>query len=259
MKQTFKSFLLLAFGLGAMTFSSCSDESGDDPDPIEVITCQLIGVGEVADGESYNTTFTYDADGNLTKRSDPDGDMTFTYVDGKITTIGFDGEVATVTYDGNSLPYRMELTEDGETFYFIMKSENGRYVTIEDHYVVDGEDELQGVTNITYDASGNVSSVKTEEYDWDSEKFTEVGSVTKLSFDDKKNPYITSPALMVYELLDGDEANLSVNNPVTYTYNYGSETDVSNSYTYNDEGYPTKRDETGFSSPATYNFAYNCK
>ena len=136
MKKSLKTLTLFALGLGVITFSSCSDESGDDPDPVEVITCQLTGIGEVADGESYNTTFTYDADGNLTKRSDPDGDMTFTYVDGKITTIGFDGEIATVTYDGNTLPYRMELTEDGETFYFIMKSENGRYVTIEDHYVI---------------------------------------------------------------------------------------------------------------------------
>ena len=60
------------------------------------------------------------------------------------------------------------------------------------------------------------------------------------------------------ELKEGNEANLSQNNVVNYTYNYGTARDISNSYTYNNDDYPTQRLESGFSSPTTFNFSYNC-
>ena len=241
--------------------ASCSENPDETPDPADTQkSCRVTGIGEVSDGDAYNTSYTYDNAGNLITRTDPDGAINFTYdADNKLTGLSFGVASAAITYDGNTLPYRIDFAEDGEEFYYILKSENGRYVAFESHYIEEGESILEDVTNITYDASGNVTSVESLEYDQDTDEFTTFGTVKNITHDDQKNPYTTSVALMIYELLDGDEANLSANNVVNYTYDYGIETDVSNSYIYNEEDYPTKRDESGFSSPTTYNFSYSCE
>jgi len=244
---------------GLFFFAGCSDDSSNEPNPEPTEkTCQLTGIGEVSDGDAYNTTYTYDAAGNLITRTDPDGTISFTYENNLLTALSFGDDTVIVSYNGNSLPYRLDFNEDGETYFYILRSENNRYITFENHFEENGESMLIDVTNITYDANGNVTSVVSEDYDPEMDMLFEVGSVQNITHDNQRNPYIKSPALMIYELLDGNEANLSVNNVVNYTYNYGSERDVSNSYTYNEEGYPTQREETGFSSPTYFNFSYSC-
>ncbi|PCJ64179.1 MAG: hypothetical protein COA58_14455 [Bacteroidetes bacterium] len=258
MNKLAKLLLLFVFGASIFTLQSCSEETSD-PEPTKTISCQLTGIGETSDGSSYNSTFTYNTDGLLTQRQDPDGATDFIYKDGKLTSLTFDESVGVITYDGNDLPYKIEFEEDGEKFYFILKSKNGRYVTLESHEVSNGNDVIVDVTNITYNSDGNVTKVINQEYDADKDVFNLSYSITNITTDNKKNPYLLSPSLLIFELLGGDEANLGINNVVTATYNYGSFVDVSNSYIYNDQDYPTKRDEIGFSSPTIFNFAYDCK
>lgn len=245
---------------GLLLATGCSEETTNDPDPVDVAkTCQLTGIGEVSDGESYNVTLTYDANDNLISALEDGTTTRFMYEDSKLTSLDLDGTIAKVSYEDNDLPYRVDLKEDDLEFYFIMKSENGRYVRLETFVKDEEESLLQGVTNLSYNASGNIISVESLEYDFETEELEVYGTVTNITHDDKKNPYTISPARMVMELLGGNEANLGANNPINYTASYETEVDISNSYTYNEDGYPTKREESGYSSPTVYNFSYTCK
>jgi hypothetical protein len=245
---------VLAFGT-----TSCTEDDTNDPIVEEAVNCQLQSISEISDNEPWNASFTYDANGNVLTRTDDDGTATFTYSGNEIKTIEFDGTLISITYNGGSLPSRLEATEDGETYFFVLESSNNKFTKMETHYLLGSTDILLDVTNITYTADENVQEVTNEEFDLETNSFTESYSIKNISTDDKKNPYATSAAIMIYELLDGNEANLGANNVATATYTFGeTTTSVSNTYEYNENDYPTKRVETGFSSPSTYNFTYKC-
>lgn len=253
--------LFLSMSIFALGIFGCSEEPTRTSNPTSSTTkntCQLTSIGEVSDNSAYNTTYTYDNTGNLISIESPDGLTAFTYVNSKLTAITIDDVTCVVSYEGYSLPYRLEFEEDGETYFFILESENNRYTTFKSYYVENVESILEDVTELTYNANGNVIGVTTKFYDAETDELVEFGSIKNISHDNKKNPYLTSPALMIMEYIEGNEANLSQNNVVNYTYNYGTARDISNSYTYNNDDYPTQRLESGFSSPTTFNFSYNC-
>lgn len=260
--QIHNKFLSMLALAGLFLAAGCSDDTENDPDPTPTEpTCQLTSISEVEDQDVWNVTLTYDAAGNLTKREDPDGALTFTYIDGKISTMSFGEVTGEFSYNGGTWPNRFEYEEDGDSYFMIMRYSGEQIASVEYHYLEEGEDILESVTEITYNAAGNPTRIEYKNYDRETETFEVSTTIDGITTDDKKNPYAGNFALAFYEAIDGDEANLGVNNPVTARYNYGfgDPTDVVNTYEYNDEGYPTKRVQTGFSDITTYNLGYNCK
>ena len=250
--------LLVAVALGV---SSCTEDDTNEPEPTIVpeVNCQLQSVSEIDDNEVWNVAYTYDANGNVLTVTDEDGSLAFEYSGNEITSIKYDDADIAVSYSGGTLPSKLKFVEDEETISLELESSNGRFTKMETYITIDGQDVLSEKTTVAYTTDGNVIEVVSEEYDFETETLTETSRTDNISTDNKKNPYTTSTAIMLLQLLDGDDANLGVNNLVTATYTFdGTSTSVSNSFEYNENDYPTKRVETGFSSPTTYNFTYKC-
>ncbi len=243
------------------TLSACTEENGEDTTPTPVApTCTVNSISQLNDGSPWNVTLTYNTQGALTKLVDPDGTISFNYENGKLKSMGYDGVlIGEFSYGSGPYPNKFTVSEDGYTFYMELTYEGDNIVRINYHDVTDGVDLLESYTILEYNSAGNVTSVSNNYYDEDTKSYYE-STTTGITTDNKKNPYATNFTLKFYELLDGDEINVGTNNPVTARYNYnGTGIDVINTYTYNEEGYPTKRVETGFSSETTYNYNYNCK
>jgi RHS repeat-associated protein len=119
----------------------------------------------VTDPESGTMSYTYEDDGQLASRTDENGNATaFTYdADGNLLTTTFaDGSVTATTYDdqGNTTVIAEAQGTDVERQVHRTYDALNRVLTVE----VTGADgaQIDGTTQYTYDAAGNLSSVTDE-------------------------------------------------------------------------------------------------
>jgi hypothetical protein len=179
--------------------------------------------------DGTTTDFLYDSD-NEVVTSIEDGDTTtYKYSGGRLSSV-YDGNVeATFIYASGDVPERINIKEDGvDAGFFILEGSNGNITKLE---VYDETGEVTQVTNVTYDANGNVLTVLAQ--GWDEEQMKLVIQVTDILTDGKKNPYSTSIALIYANLesplvfgksniLSGNADFMGQNVPITSTHIYNS-------------------------------------
>jgi len=271
MRNSFKTMLILALGAGMASLSSCSEDEGNDTDPMvpEAIVCYPTTVTETSDGETITTTYEYNAENQLTTSSYVDGSFTSTttyaYTAGNLTTATTGTEISTFVYaDGGTYPTRINTSEDGEPSYFsVITTTDGNVTKIENSYYDENDNAiLEDVTTLTYE-NGMLTGAKTEAYDPDTETFETELELRDIVLDGKKAPFNQNfafafeqefnPVILVAQNvlsanligeLEGEEIKL----PYTGTY------------TYNDNNYPVTSTQSisGFFN-TDFTYEYNCK
>lgn len=263
MKLSFKLIALLAIGAGLLTLQSCSDESGDDTDPTPVETsCYLTSSSEVSQGSNWPTTYTYDASNNLASVTNDDITLNYSYTNGTLSGMTTnDGAVVSVDYKGGDFPSTLEITYDGEKSTIEITRNGDKIVTVEYYYEEDGVSELEYKTELSYNSDGTINSVSELEYDPDTKTFETYSTIKNITSDDKENPYITSLGMIIYTVINEDYENLGKGNVLTAQYDYylNDPSQITNSYTYNNDGFPVTKQQTGFSDVTDYTFSYDCK
>jgi len=250
---------------GLFFFAGCSDDSSNEPnpDPVETIPqCYLKSSNEISQGSDYLLTYTYDASNNITSVSEDGFTYDLKYTDGKVTEItSEDGDLITIEYENGIIPSKINYLFEGETAYSRFEISNN-HITKDEYYLVeDGEAVLTYVSSIQYKTDGTLNSITEQEYDADTDKYTTISTVKNIVSDDKINPYTTSNALIIISLLDDDFDRLGKGNILSAEYDYmiNSASNIVNSYTYNNEGYPLSKNQKGFSDEADFTFTYDCK
>ena len=262
MKLTNKILSMLAIA-GLFFFAGCSDDSGNDPDPAETTTqCYLKSTNEISQGSDYLSTYTYDASNNIIAASADGFTYDLKYTAGKVTEItSEDGDLITIEYENGMLPSKINYLFEGDTAYSRFEISNDN-ITKDEYYVVtDGESVLAYVSFIQYNTDGTLSTITEQEYDADTDKLTTVSTVKNIVSDDKINHYTTSNALIIISLLDDDFDRLGKSNILSAEYDYmiNPASNIVNSYTYNNEGYPLSKNQKGFSDETDFTFTYDCK
>ena len=263
MKLLFKLTIILALGAGIVTLSSCGDGNTDDPVPTETTpTCKLTSTNEVSQGSGFATIYTYDASGSLTSYSSDGFTVNFTYIDGRVNTMSTTDVLATAKYDDNgNIPERITMVLEGDTSFIRFEYTGDQITTIEDHFIEDGISELAYISFISYNSDGTLNSITEQEYDADSETTETLSTIKNITSDDKINPYISSQALILISLLEENYDKLGKGNVLTAEYDYmiNEPSNITNTYTYNNEGYPISANQKGFSDETNFTFTYDCK
>jgi len=252
MKKTFNLLMLLALGAGVFTLNSCSEEPTDDPTPAASPTCYMTQSTEDGDITSY----TYNSDNDIVV-SVYDGDTTkYEYSGGRLS-LAYDGyEEATFIYTSGNIPSRVNLKEDGvNSGYIIIESTNSNITKIEEH---DADDQIQTVTFTTYDASGNLTTMKVDEWDEETSEFYTLASISNIKTDTKKNPYTTSMALVYANM--GSPFIYGQTNMISGDFTlFGQSVPVTGTHTYNGNNYPTASTLDAAGEKTEFTYMYDCK
>lgn len=268
MKKTFNLLMIAALGCGVLTFSSCSDESGDDPTPGTTETstkCYMTQEQIIDDVETETINYTYDSDDNviLAVSSYPgeEGDSTsFTYSGGKLAS-AYDGYTkSTFMYEGTStIPNRIDIEEGGVDAGYILLTVVGNNITkVENHYFYESDDVIEDETTVEYDASGNITSAIVKEYNEDTkmlEPFMELSNVVN---DGKKNP--RSESFAFFYMNSDNPTSFGTSNVTSASLTVsGIPTTMTASMTYNEHDYPTEMTATVLGFSNQFKMTYNCK
>ncbi len=270
MRNSFKTMLILALGAGMATLSSCTEDEGNDPDPVApVIVCYPTTITTVDDEDDTETTkYEYNDENQLIKSTyafDGGQDITtFTYTDGKLATATSGDEVSTFIYDaGSDIPSRINITNDGEDVGFTVITSTGANITkVENSYYQDNEAILSDVTTLTY-TGGQLTGAKTENYDADSETFTTEVELSDFVFDGKKSPYNGNFAFAFeqdFNPLTLVPSNIVSANLVAELEGQEIKLPYTGTYTYNENEYPvTSTQEISGFFGTDFTFEYDCK
>jgi hypothetical protein len=246
--------LIVAFVVSAFIFTSCKKSGGNEvPDPpvnTDPIRVEKTIYTNLINGELRidTLTFTYDAVGRVTSRTNVKGSYReeYTFTGDKLTSLKIVGDNG--TGEGLNEAY---YSSDGDTIILDLKA-NGPVDTIRLTYIFKDNLQTDFWTYLhTSDPGCNCSvehQLQKEKWYFNSQDNfvnlttqtlldpNEVHRLTITSWDDKKNPKHGQPKINALTLsLNVPLESYSANNPRTYTDLQGShEIEM----TYNSEGYP---------------------
>lgn len=253
MKKHLKLMAMLTLGAPAIFIQSCK-EVEEEPivkaDPV----CYMLTSN--ADGET--TTYSYNATNQVITANANGNNTTFTYTDGKLASANDGYTTSTFVYDANSsVPTRVNLTEDGASAgYIVMEYDNNKLITkVETH---DETGQITTVNSITYDAAGNMTGMKADEWNADIEEFETWVTFTDITTDGKKNPFQTSLALIYANIEDPvifGKTNITGGNLSVF----GQAIPFTASSTYNENNYATSTTINIFGETTVYEYTFNCK
>jgi hypothetical protein len=205
-----------------------------------------VNTKSVYSGGSFedNTTITYDSKGNITETNSSDGTRTvFTYTNNQVTKVE--------DFDGTTLSDRTDYEySNGQIVKAQYYDETNPGTFVKDDYDV-----------FEYANTTSKNPIKIKSF---SKTGTTPSYTVEYQYDDKKNPYSASAAILNLLSL---YAEASENNITKATFTSASSPNVqTNTYTYeyNTEGYPTKstRVATNTGQPSTSTstttYTYNC-
>ena len=266
MKKTFKLLLQVTLGSSVFYLSSCSDESGNDPEPETAeITCYITEEKQLSDGDLTTIAYTYNSDNQVISSTETeDGESytnTYEYSGGRLSLVAGDNSEATFIYPAASnLPERINISEDGIASEFIIIEADGTSITkVENHEYDDNNDAvLVDVTNFTYAADGSLMSSTTQEYDSETEEFTTTINIQNIVMDGKKNPYNGNVAYMFsneFNPIAIASSNIVSGSLVTPAGNFP----YTSVYEYNENDYPTKATVSVLGFVTVADFIFDCK
>lgn len=270
MNYSFKTMLVLALGVGMVTFSSCTgdDDGGTVPAGKTALQCYPTKITEVSAEESVVTSYEYNTEKQLIKATAvEDGDTyvtTYDYTDGKLTSSTSDVVVSTFLYENASdYPTRINVADDGEPVYFtVITSANGNVTKVENSFYNDmGNAVLRDITTLVY-TNGVLSSVVTENYNAENDSFSTELEVTDFVFDGKKNPYNSSVAFAFEDEFNPTaviKQNIVAANIVVKVNGQEIKMPYTTVYLYNDNEFPLTRKQSVFGMITDYTYEYNCK
>jgi YD repeat-containing protein len=258
MKKT-NLFLLLTLISGSIIFSSCNDDTDDDPGVNNA--CKIMSSSD-DDGETI--AYTYDGD-DLVKMVETDSFGSFTtnflYEGGKLVKVEEGGStIYEVIYNGSNIS-RVNIRDftDNELYEYILYTFTNGVVSKMDLYEIDEDTQKDSITesyDITFNGD-NLSKVDILELDDDGNLIAS-GSINVTGFDDKINPFYMFPTMASS---DYDDFSFFSKNNITsasLVTPFGT-LPFSMTYEYNAEGYPTKMVASALGETTTTTMTYDCK
>ncbi len=257
MKKYFKLLFLMVLGASLLTLNACKEETTDDPTPTPTINCYLTSFND--DGDLY--TYTLDDDNTVLSVTNDGSTTNFTYDnDGRLTNAtdaDFDG---VFVYSGaNTLPDRININAQGQTFaYLKVTHSNGNITEVESHLIDQQLGDIAFTRNSYTYNGGDVVSTVVEEFDLQTQQFTEAGRVENITNDGKENPLKRSLAyfFMHFENPNAVGASNITGGDVTVDGNTGT---LTIEYDYNENGYPTSALQVADGDSLTMTYGYDCK
>ncbi|MFC4230282.1 hypothetical protein ACFOW1_00160 [Parasediminibacterium paludis] len=169
---------------------------------------------------------------------------------------GYDTTITKVHYPTNSNNFDYTVSNafisglyltDSTTYTYV----NGKITQLKLYYsnaLTLGQSVLAIGSNYTYDANGNVTSLKN--YDYATSTAPTLYSELAYTFDNKKSPLMLGNEAIV---INADLVYIGANNGLSASYKDYSSTqsstaNISYTYSYNTNGYPTQANGTGSSS-----------
>ncbi|MFC6997880.1 hypothetical protein [Rufibacter roseus] len=266
-----KSYKLLPYLMGLLLLASCSDDD-QDPTP-DAANCLPTKIVNTTDGETEESTLTYDAQGRITKASlsggEMEGDVFVQYTNNLPTSADLKSGSFTFgsfTYDYDTQNRLTKLTTEiavmslklETTFEYNAQNKIGKAVEYS-YFNLDGEEEPMEIfsqyTTFTYDAKGNIT--KKSVYEGETEEEATLSYTVDYTYDNAPNPGAKAEILLT--------GYSTPNNVKTASHKYadGEEDETlsySVAYVYNASGLPTKATETTKSGSASVsNITYSCK
>lgn len=262
MRNSFKTMLILALGAVSFTLSSCSEDPITEPDPVPAETKCYITEQTETFPASTTITYAYNDDNQVISATKGSEVTTFEYTNTKLTTATSGTTVSTFVYTGDVLA-RINETKDGEDVgYIFLTNTNEKLTKVETHNTTSGEDVIETITTIGYDADGNITSLETQQANSSNDDFDTQFSLTSVETDGKLNPFSTS--LAYFFMNTGNPKAFGESNITSGAAEVqGFPATYSATIEYNANNYATAINATitnvAGSVPAPTTITYNCK
>lgn len=257
--------LILTGTIGSMlVFSACTDDTVDPNTGGGSTTEKTCKLTKTSD-EDGDVVYTYDGD-NLVKVVEPDGyTYDYNYVSGQLTEIVESDGSDTYTYkiaytDGKVSRVDMYSGADLDGYYNVKWNADGTLQMVDEYITDDPKDLLYSSLEYTY-KNGRLEKIKEISDANDDGELNETDDdvlfYNILVVDDKKNPFYGLPTYLIDFT---DVLSMTKNNVNAMTLeSQGVAIPISVTYEYNENNYPVKSNVYAFGDSTVVNMTYMCE
>jgi hypothetical protein len=259
--KNLKNLLLAGTVCSMLVFSACTDDTVDPTDGGgSTKTCKVTKTSD----DDGDVTYTYDGD-NLVKVVESDGySYDYNYVNGELTEIVEDDGSDTYTYkitykDGKVSRVDEYFGTDLEGYYNVTWNADGTINMVDEYVALDPTDMLFSSLTYTYEG-GRITRIKEISDANDDGELKDADDdvlfYNILVVDDKKNPFYGLPTYLIdfTDMLALTKNNINA----ASLESEGVTIPIAVTYEYNDDNYPTTSTAFAFGDSTVVNMTYMC-